>query len=335
MMMLRSVRRWTLLCALAVAAACGGPPEGEPVRFTVPRGSGLGAVTDTLAAHDIVRQPFFFRLYARARGVAGSLKPGIYELRRNSEWDEVLSTLVEGRVVTLRITIPEGWTAQQIAARIAAETETPLDSVTALVFDTARADSLGVPGPTLEGYLYPATYVLPAGTPPAEIVRTMVRRYERAWTPGLRARADSAGLSQREVVTLASIVEKEAKVWQERDTIAAVYRNRLRIGMPLQADPTVQYARGTHEARLLYAHIEDVRDNPYNTYTHAGLPPGPIASPSEGSIRAVLYPAGVDFLYFVARPDGTHVFTRTLAEHNAAKRRSRAALDSLQIPATP
>jgi len=326
----RDARRWLAIAALALTAGCGGEGVGEPIRFTVPRGSGLGAITDTLAAHDIVQQPHLFRLYARAKGVAGSLKPGVYELRRNTGWDEVLATLVEGRVVTMRITVPEGWTARQIAERIAAEAGVPVDSIVPLVLDSARADSLDVPGPTLEGYLYPATYVLPAGTPAADVVRTMVQRYRRVWTPALRARADSLGLSEREVVTLASIVEKEARVWQERDTIAAVYRNRLRIGMPLQADPTVQYARGTHETRLLYAHIEETRDNPYNTYTHAGLPPGPIASPSEGAIRAVLYPAAVDYLYFVARPDGTHVFTRTLAEHNAAKRRARAALDSLR-----
>jgi UPF0755 protein len=119
------------------------------------------------------------------------------------------------------------------------------------------------------------------------------------------------------------VVEKEAKVWGERDTIAAVYRNRLRIGMPLQADPTIQYALGTHQERLLYSHIAEVADNPYNTYTHPGLPPGPIASPSEGSIRAVLYPAAVPWLYFVARADGRHVFTKSLADHNAAKRRIR------------
>src|SRR5690606_36778277 len=130
----------------------------------------------------------------------------------------------------------------------------------------ALVDSFGLPGPTLEGYLYPATYHLPVNVSPREAIGAMVKRYQQVWTPELRALADSAGLSEREVVTLASIVEKEAKRWTERDTIAAVYRNRLRIGMPLQADPTVQYALGSHQQRLLYSHIENVADHPYNTY---------------------------------------------------------------------
>jgi UPF0755 protein len=165
--------------------------------------------------------------------------------------------------------------------------------------------------------------VLPEGTSAERVIRTMVDRYQRLWTDELRARADSLGLSEREVVALASIVEREARVWTERDTIAAVYLNRLRIGMRLEADPTVQYALGEHQQRLLYAHIDAVADNPYNTYRHHGIPPGPIASPSIGSIRAVLYPADVDFLFFRARPDGTHVFTRTFQEHIAAGQRIR------------
>ena len=313
--------RLLALAAATALSACGGSPQGEPVRFTVPRGSGMSAVADTLAAREIIDRPALFKLYARLRGASRALKPGVYELRRGTAWSEVLEKLVSGEVVTLTLTVPEGWTAAQIAARVARSTGAPVDSVAALVLDTAAARAFEVPGPTLEGYLYPATYVFPLGTSPRQMVAALVGRYKRVWTPELRARADSLGLSEREVVTLASIVEKEAKQWEERDTIAAVYHNRLRIGMRLQADPTVQYARGAHQSRLLYSHIADVRDDPYNTYTHAGLPPGPIASPSEGAIRATLRPADVPFLYFVAEPGGSHVFTNSLAQHNAAKRR--------------
>jgi UPF0755 protein len=316
-------RFWILLAAALLLAGCGGGGEGDPVRVTIPEGSGMAAATDSLAAHDVIGWPAGFRLYARFRGAERSVKPGVYELRQGSRWGDVLDKLVAGDVVQVRLTIPEGWTARQIAARIAEITGAPADSVLAIVADTAAAGRWEVPGPTLEGYLYPATYSFPAGTPPRRMVRAMVDRYRRAWTPEMRARADSLGMSEREVVALASIVEKEARVWTERDTIAAVYHNRLRIGMPLQADPTVQYALGTHQSRLLYSHIDDVADNPYNTYRRRGLPPGPIASPSTGSIQATLNPADVDFLYFVARPNGTHVFTRTLAEHNAAKRASQ------------
>jgi UPF0755 protein len=322
---MKKMSRRTTLALLLGLAACGGNPTGEPIRVTVPRGSGLSTVADSLAARDIIDHPAVFKAYARFTGAARSIKPGVYELRRGTAWDEVLDKLVAGDVVKLSLVIPEGWTIPQIAQRIAGETGEPADSVLALLADSATVEELGVPGPTLEGYLYPATYVFPLGTPARQMVGTMVRRYEQAWTPELRARADSLGMSEREVVALASIVEKEAKQWGERDTISAVYHNRLRIGMPLQADPTVQYALGSHQSRLLYSHIEDVADHPYNTYRRRGLPPGPIASPSEGSIRAALYPADVPFLYFVARPDGSHVFTRTLTEHNRAKAASQRA----------
>lgn len=316
-----------LICAVAVLAGCGGGPTGDPVRFTVARGSGFGAVSDTLVARGIIGQPRLFRLYARATGADRAVKPGVYELQRGTEWEDVLNTLRSGRVLTVQLTIPEGWTIPQVATRIGETLDVPVDSVLRVLTETTFATTNKLPGPTAEGYLYPATYAFPVGTPLPEAIRTLTQRYQKVWTPQLRARADSLGMTEREVVTLASIVEKEAKVWAERDTISAVYHNRLRIGMPLQADPTVQYARGEHEGRLLYAHIDAVRDHPYNTYTHRGLPPGPIASPSAGAIRAVLGPAQVDYLYFVANPDGTHTFTRTLREHNAAKRRSRRALD--------
>lgn len=317
--------RTPYLVLLFLLAACGGNPTGEPLRFTVPRGSGLSSVADTLAARGVIRWPSVFKAYARFTGAAGAIKPGVYEVRRGTAWSEVLDKLVDGDVVKVSVAVPEGWTSMQIAERIATVTAVPADTVRQLVADTALVRELGVPGPTLEGYLYPATYVFPMGTSPRVMLERMVRRYQQVWTPELRARADSLEMSERDVVALASIVEKEAKQWTERDTIAAVYVNRLRIGMPLQADPTVQYALGSHQARLLYSHIEDVADHPYNTYRRRGLPPGPIASPSEGAIRAALYPADVDFLYFVARPNGTHVFTRTLAEHNRAKAASQRA----------
>jgi UPF0755 protein len=316
----RRVRRAAVAAAvLPLLAACGGGPEGEPVRFTVPAGSGFGAVADTLASREVIRWPTLFRLYGRYTGAAQSVKPGLYEIRPGTPWSDILDRLVAGDVVRFSLVVPEGWTTAQIAQRIAEIAPVDPDSLHAMMLDSATAEAMRVPGPTLEGYLYPATYTFPSGTPPRAIVETMARRYRQVWTEALRARADSLGMNEREVVTLASIVEKEARRWTERDTISGVFHNRLRIGMPLQADPTVQYALGSHQTRLLYAHIDEVADHPYNTYRRRGLPPGPIASPSEAAIRAALYPADVPFLYFVARPDGSHVFTRTLAEHNRAR----------------
>lgn len=320
-----------LLLGFLLLAGCSGEGSGPPVRVTIPKGSGLAAASDTLAAHDIIRWPAGFRLYGRWKGATSALKPGVYEMRRGTGWATALRKLTSGDVVKVRVVVPEGWTASQVAERIARVTGKPADSVVALLADTAAPKRYGVPGPTLEGYLYPATYVFPLGTGPRPMIRAMVQRYRKVWTPAMRARADSIGMSERDVVALASIVEKEAKVWGERDTISAVYHNRLKIGMPLQADPTVQYALGVHQARLLYRDIQEVADNPYNTYRRRGLPPGPIASPSRGAIEAALRPANVPYLYFVAQPNGKHVFTRSLAEHNAAKRTIRRELDTARI----
>lgn len=337
------------LAALAVAgalacggaAACGGA-DSAPVpsqRFRVPPGATFNAVADSLEAHRLLDSPGFFRFYARLTGAVDEVKAGTYEFRRNASWRDVLRDLTEGNVAYDRITIPEGWEIRRIAPRVAALAEVPADSVMAWMLDTATAARFGVPGPTLEGYLYPSTYRIPADADLNAIVAPMIREYRAVWTPEREARADSMGLSRRQVMTLASIVEKEARVADEMPTIAAVYLNRLEIGYPLQADPTVQYARGEHEARLLFAHIDQVADNPYNTYTHGGLPPGPIGAPSVRAIDAVLHPADVNYLYFVARPDGTHEFNRHLVDHNRSvariRREMREARDTSNGHDTP
>lgn len=323
-------------CAVVAAmlitlAACGGEGTGEPIRVSVPAGSSFSAVTDSLASRDIIDAPWLFELYARARGATSSVQPGTYGFRRGTSWAGILDDLRAGRVVSARIVIPEAWDLRGIAPRIAAALELDADSVLYALTDTAVTRRLDVPGPTLEGYLYPATYTVDPNAPLDTVLSHMVRTYRRVWTPERRARADSIGLDEREVVTLASIIEKEARRREEMATISAVYHNRLDRGQRLEADPTVQYALGEHQARLLYAHIDSVADNPYNTYRHAGLPPGPIGSPSADGIDAALHPADVDYLFFVARPDGSHIFTRTLAEHN----RARVAVRRMQQQQAP
>ncbi len=288
-------------------------------RVTVPPGASLSAVADSLEAHRILDSTTMLRLWARVTGAAADVKAGTYQFHQGAGWRTVLDDLTAGRVASDRLVVPEGFDVQRIAPRIASLVGLPPDSVSGYMLDTATAARFDVPGPTLEGYLYPATYLVPAGASLDAILREMVAQYRKVWTPERLALADSAGLSRKQVVTLASIVEKEAKVPDEMPTIAAVYLNRLGINYPLQADPTVQYALGSHQQRLLYADIDSVAADPYNTYTHPGLPPGPIGSPSVRAIDAVLNPADVNFLYFVARSDGTHVFTRNLSEHNRAK----------------
>jgi UPF0755 protein len=324
--MRRAIARIAFVSALLLAGCGSGEGSGEPVRFAVPRGSGVSSVADTLEARGIIGSATLFRAYARFRGPSGSIQPGTYEVRPGADFGHILGRLVAGDVVRMRIVIPEGWDLRGIAPRLGGATGVPADSVLSWLMDPATAERFGVPGPTLEGYLYPATYVLPLGATLDDIVREFTGRYRRAWSPELRARADSLGMTEREVVTLASIVEKEARVWEERPVIAGVYHNRLRRGMRLEADPTVQYAVGEHQRRLLLRHIEETAADPYNTYRNAGLPPGPIGSPSGGAIHATLHPAEHEFIFFVARLDGSHVFTRTYAEHLREVARYRAAV---------
>lgn len=318
--MLRRTASALLLTAWATAmtAACGGG-GGEVVRVHIPVGASFSEVTDSLASKDVIGTPALFKLYARIKSATASVQPGTYAFRTGASWSDVLDDLRSGRVLTARLVVPEAWDLRGIAPRIAEATGLPADSILTVLFDTATASRMAVPGPTLEGYLYPATYTFPVAAPLDTILRQMVGTYRRVWTAERRARADSLGLSEREIVTLASIIEKEARQRQEMPTISAVYHNRLRRNMRLEADPTVQYALGEHQQRLLYAHIDSVAGNPYNTYRHAGLPPGPIGSPSSMGIDAALNPADVDYLFFVARPDGSHIFTRTFAEHTRAR----------------
>jgi len=308
-----------LACVVLVGACEAGATGGEPVRIRVPAGAPFALVADSLAAKGVIGSTRLFRLYARIGGRANRIKPGTYEFVPGTAWHTVLDDLIAGRIITGRLVVPEGLLLSDILGRIAEFSGVSADSLRTAFGDTSAARRYDVPGPTLEGYLYPATYTLPIEAGPDTIVREMVETYQRVWTPERRSAAAAAGLSEREVVTLASIIEKEAVRPEEMPLIGAVYRNRLRIGMALQADPTVQYALGGHRERLLYADIDRVRDHPYNTYARAGLPPGPIAASSDRAIDAALHPTDADFLYFVARPDGTHVFSRTLAEHNRAR----------------
>lgn len=313
-------RRVVLVATAVLVGACSSP--GGSVRVTIPAGATVAVVADSLARAEVIGFPAIFRLYARATKRDRNLKPGTYLLQRDASWNSVLTSLVEGRGIVFAVTIPEGFQIATMGPIVERTLQVPPESLAAAARDSTLRARLGVPTPTLEGYLFPETYVLPEGATAEGVVRTMVREFERRWKPEWNQRLEELKMSRHEIITLASIIEKEARVANERPVISAVYHNRLRRGMLLQADPTVLYALGRHVDRVLYRHLRI--DSPYNTYRYAGLPPGPIASPGSASIEAALYPASVPYLYFVAHPDGHHEFRRTLREHNEAVRQMRA-----------
>ncbi len=325
--------RRRLPVVLAIVMVLGGCSTSSPagsVEVVIPLGATLSTVADSLSSRGVIHHPTLFRVYARLRGAARHLEAGHYRLARSASWGDVLDTLVSGRVITVPLTIPEGFQLTQMAPRIAEITGDPTDSVLAVLTSPGEDSTLAVPGPGLEGYLFPDTYLFAPGVSIQRVLRTMAARYHAFWTPARVARRDSIGMSERDVVTLASIIQAEARLPEEMPLISAVYHNRLSRHLLLQADPTVLYALGGTRRHLLFAAIDSVAHNPYNTYTHPGLPPGPIDAPGAAALEAALHPADVDYLYFVARPDGSHIFTRTLAAHNRAKAKARREWDSLE-----
>ncbi len=315
------------LLLLSLAVSCGPSAAGPPERVTVPPQASFRAVTDTLAARGLIRSKLVFRLVARVKGLDRSVQAGVYDLPRGAPMTDLLARLAKGRTATARLTAPEGLTIPEIAAQVARQLAVPAESVVVAARDPVELAALELPGTSLEGFLFPETYTLPLGASARDAVRAMARSFKAAWRPEWNARLDSLRLSQLQLVALASIVEGEARADEEREVIAGVYHNRLRIGMALQADPTVQYAimlaTGNRKPRL---YTKDYRfPSPYNTYLHPGLPPGPVNSPGRRSIEASLYPAKVPYLYFVAMPDGRHRFAATYDEHRrniAASRRA-------------
>jgi peptidoglycan lytic transglycosylase G len=295
--------------------------QAGPLVVEIPPHEGLRRIAERLGEAGVVRSRAAFVALAVARGSLRRLKAGEYEVPRDASTLDVLDLLESGRVRQHLILHPEGATVSELARALEAERLASAADVVRAAADERLRQSLGVEGPTLEGYLFPDTYQFVRGMSPEEMLTRMVQRLRGKLTPELLARARARGLSLHQLLTLASIVEREAVDPDERRTIAAVFWNRLRLDMPLQADPTVQYAVAKERRALTRADLAS--DSPFNTYTHRGLPPGPIASPGLAAIEAALDPAPVAYLYFVKRDDRRHHFSTTVAEHNAAVARYR------------
>jgi UPF0755 protein len=313
------------------------PNDTTQVTVSIPPGSTANDIGAELAQLGLVRSPLFFRLAADQADVGGSLAAGNYELSKSMSTPEIVQVLARGEVKRgLVATIPEGWRSEQIADRLQSTGFASRDDFLRAVSSPQSVPGFDVlpqpPVGRLEGYLFPETYEVPQAVSGSHAAELMVRMFGQRMGDALKtssstSTSSASKLSPQQVITLASIVEREARVPDERATIASVYLNRLAQNMPLQADPTVQYAVATRDGAAASAYDywraltpgDLTIDSPYNTYVHMGLPPGPICNPGEASIRAVLQPAQTDYLYFVAQTDGsgTHLFARTLDEHNA------------------
>lgn len=286
------------------------PPGGALVRVT--SGESFAQILSSLHEAGLLPSPLLAAVWARWSGVDRAIQPGDYLIDQAQPLPQILARLRSGPRLTTRLQVPEGQTLRQIAAAVAAAGLAPADAFLSTATDPQFLARHDMPATGVEGYLFPDTYELNLRVAPEVILQTMLQRF-REQSAGLEAVRTATRLSRHQWVTLASIVEREARVEQDRALIAAVFRNRLRIGMRLQADPTAVYERASDGP--VHARDLDI-DSPYNTYLYAGLPPGPICNPGLASLAAAARPADVEFLYFVARGDGSHVFSRSLDEHN-------------------
>lgn len=283
----------------------------------IPPGSGSVGIGERLVVAGVIRDTATFRaaLYLSHQG--RHLKAGEYRFDRAMTPFEIIDKIARGDVYVVTVTFPEGLTFAEMAKIFQSHGLGTAASFVQAAKDAAPIHDLDPAAKDLEGYLFPETYALPRHTDAAKLVRMMAARFEKVFTPELRQAAAARHLTLRQAVTLASVVEKETAKADERPLVAAVYTTRLRIGMPMQCDPTVIYAlvkAGRYDGNI---HKGDLSfDSPYNTYRYPGLPPGPIASPGRASLEAAVHPADADYLYFVSRNDGSHEFARTLDEHN-------------------
>lgn len=307
--------------ALAPVAQQAGPAR----IVVVPPDATAGQIAHILARDNLIRSQWAFRFYSRLTGKDASLKAGTYSLSPTQSVPEIIEMLSSGRTLMVTVTIPEGFTLTQIADlleglhlidrhaffKVVAEGKFPYSFLEGIPPSPRR----------LEGFLFPDTYRVPRDAGEEQLVGMMLARFQKEMTSlNLEERARKLGLSVREAVTIASLIEREAKLDSERRIISGVIHNRLRRNMPLQVDATVIYAMGRQPNHGVVTYQDLTVDSPYNTYLHTGLPPGPIASPGRASLLAAVSPASTPYLYYVARPDGSHAFARTLDEHNRYKK---------------
>jgi UPF0755 protein len=318
---------WILLLVLVLASAwlvgdmlhfIRTPASSEPAEVVVevPVGMPVPALSELLHGQGLVRSAGKFRWLVRFKGAARQIKAGEYQLSTGLRPGELLNKIVRGEVRLHQITFPEGYTLKQMAELLEARKLVNAERFIAAATDPPFVHGLDIPATSLEGYLFPDTYRFAKGLPVETVLRSFITMFNQHFGPLQEEQARKLNFTRHQVVILASVVEKETAVAEERPLIAGVFLNRLRRRIRLQSDPTVIYGLKNFDGNLTRAHLQ--KDTPYNTYTRRGLPIGPICNPGAASIQAVLNPTSTPYLYFVAKKDGTHHFSTNLVEHNAA-----------------
>ena len=310
------------ICLLAIGTILLYWPQNDinnKIKVNIPKGSTLAQISEILEEKEIVTNGHMFITATRLMGYSNKIPAGIFALTNAKNNYRIVKQLIQGNPEMIRVTLLEGWTISQVTEAISDSLNISSEILSTLCYDEQFIQELGIEASSLEGYLYPETYLfLESENDPKEILKQAVSEFNSVFSDNLRKRAEQIGFTVNEVLTMASIIEGEAIFDSERPIISAVFHNRLKKRMLLQADPTVQYVIKDGPRRL---RLSDLKiDSPYNTYVYRGLPPGPISNPGKASILAALYPDDNDYIFFVARGDSYHTFTTTIEEHNRAKR---------------
>jgi UPF0755 protein len=307
-----------ILCAIYVAADffVHLPIGNKSIEIEIPKGTNFKQAVEILSKQGLVRDKNLFIVIGRISGMDRKIKAGYYSIHGSISPFDIFRMLKNGQIIEYEITIVEGDSLREIREKLSEKNIICKEDFVEISSNKEFLTSHEIDAPSVEGYIFPDTYKVPKGMDPQDAIGMMIIRLREKYSGELRARASELGLSEREVLTLASIIEKEAETDEERPLVSAVYHNRLRKGIPLQADPTSIYGIKSFREKITERDLR--RRTPYNTYVIRGLPPGPIASPGIKAIIAALYPAKVPYMFFVSNNDGTHSFSVTPGEHQAA-----------------
>jgi UPF0755 protein len=287
------------------------------IAIKIQKGKNLKNISDLLVKNKIIEDNFGFRILGIISRKEEKLSYGWYRFKLCAEPREVLSKISKGQRITVCITIPEGLTSDQTLKLLGQRTDIDIRKMDSLIHDEIFIRNLGINSNSIEGYLFPDTYIFYLSEDAEEVIKKMVYNLLSILNTDSKYKINSMKFNNNEILTIASMIEKEAMVDKEKPIIASVIYNRLKMGMRLQIDATVLYALGQHKSRIFYKDLKV--KSPYNTYKHSGLPPGPISNPGYQSILSAINPAQTDYLYYVATGRGDHIFTKTLREHNKAK----------------